>query len=88
MVTAGRLANWISLGMLASRDAVDDAVEVTGKAARRDAATACGGGTLPPHVVVYFVMAMTLFADEDYEEVAARAGRALAGWGRWDESWE
>jgi len=30
-------------------------------------------GKLPPHVMVYFAMAMALFADEDYEEVAASA---------------
>jgi hypothetical protein len=84
MVAGGRLTDWISLGVLASwvpRDAVDDAVELTGKAARRR------GGKLPPHVMVYFVMAMALFADEDYEEVAARLAGTLADWGGWEESW-
>ena len=72
----------VSLGVLASavpRDAVDDAVAVTGKSARR------AGGKLPPHVMVYFVMALALFADEDYEEVAARLAGALRGWGA--EAW-
>ena len=85
MVAGGRLTDWISLGVLTSRvprDAVDDAVEVTGKAARRR------GGKLPPHVMVYFAMAMALFADEDYEEVAARLAGTLADWGGWDESWD
>jgi hypothetical protein len=75
---AGRLSDWISLGVLASwvdRDAVDDAVEAAGKAARRK------GGKLPPQVMVYFVMALALFADEDYEEVWARLAETLAGWG-------
>jgi len=75
---AGRLGDWISLGVLASwvdRDAVDDAVEAAGKAARRK------GGKLPPQVMVYFVMALALFADEDYEEVWARLAETLAGWG-------
>jgi hypothetical protein len=84
MVAGGRLTDWISLGVLTSRvprDAVDDAVEVTGKAARRR------GGKLPPHVVVYFVMALALFADEDYEEVASRLAGTLADWGGWEESW-
>ena len=79
------LTDWISLGVLASsvpRDAVDDAVEVTGKAAKR------AGGKLPPHVMVYFVMALALFADDDYEEVAARLTETLRGWGCWDEEWE
>jgi Insertion element 4 transposase N-terminal len=85
MVGGGRLTDWISLGVLASwvpRDAVDDAVEVAGKAARRR------GGKLPPHVMVYFAMAMALFADEDYEEVAARLAGTLADWGGWEESWD
>ena len=82
---AGGLTDWISLGVLASwvpRDAVDDAVEATGKGARRR------GGKLPPHVMVYFVMALALFAEEDYEEVGARLAGTLADWGCWEESWD
>jgi hypothetical protein len=83
---AGRaLTDWISLGVLASsvpRDVVDDAVAVTGKGAKR------AGGKLPPHVMVYFVMALALFADDDYEEVAARLSETLRGWGCWDQRWE
>jgi hypothetical protein len=82
MVAGGRLTDWISLGVLASavpRDAVDEA---TGKTARRS------GGKLPPHVMVYFAMALALFADDDYEEVAARLTETLRGWGCWDEVWE
>jgi hypothetical protein len=85
MVAGGRLTDWISLGVLASavpRDAVDDAIEVTGKAAKR------AGGKLPPHVMVYFAMAMALFAGDDYEEVAARLAGALQDWDCWDEAWE
>ena len=79
------LADWISLGVLASsvpRDVVDEAVAATGKGARR------AGGKLPPHVVVYLVMALALFADEDYEEVGARLTQALRGWGSWEQDWE
>jgi hypothetical protein len=79
----GVLTDLVSLGVLASavpRDAVDDAVAVTGKGARR------AGGKLPPHVMVYFVMALALFADEDYEEVAARLTGALRDWG--EQDWE
>ena len=86
VVTAGgRLTDWVSLGVLASsvpRDAVDDAIEVTGKRARRR------DGKLPPHVVVYLVMTLALFADDDYEEAAARLTSTLASWGCWDEGWE
>src|SRR5256885_13109806 len=80
----GRLTDWISLGVLASsvpRDAVDEAVAAAGKGARRS------DGKLPPHVMVYFAMAMALFAEEDYEEVAARLTETLASWGCWDDSW-
>ena len=46
------------------------------------------GGKLPPHVMVYFVMALALFAEEDYEEVWARLAETLADWGGWEESWD
>jgi hypothetical protein len=81
----GTLAEQISLGVLASRvprDVVDEAVAVTGKQARR------AGGKLPPHVVVYLVMALALFADEDYEEAAARLAGTLRAWGGWDSGWQ
>ena len=81
---SGALTDWISLGVLASsvpRDVVDDAIVVTGKGARR------AGGKLPPHVVVYLVMALALFAGDDYEEVAARLTETLRGWGCWGD-WE
>jgi Insertion element 4 transposase N-terminal len=80
-VAADRLSDWISLGVLASwvpRDAVEEAVEETGRTAKRK------GGKLPPQVMVYFVMALALFADEDYEEVWTRLTETLAGWGCWD----
>jgi Insertion element 4 transposase N-terminal len=80
----GALTDWISLGVLASsvpRDAVDEAIAATGKGARR------AGGKLPPHVMVYLVMALALFSDEDYEEVAARLTGTLRGWGCWDDAW-
>ena len=73
----GRLTDWVSLGVLAAfvpRDAVDDAVAAAGRQARRS------DGKLPPHVMVYFVMALALFADDDYEEVAARLTETLAAW--------
>ena len=83
-MAGGRLTDWISLGVLASwvpADAVDDAIEAAGKQARRR------GGKLPPRVTAYLVMALALFADEDYEEVAARLAGTLADWDGWEESW-
>jgi hypothetical protein len=82
---SGALTDWISLGVLAwwvPRDAVDDAIAETGKGAQR------AGGKLPPHVMVYFVMALALFADDDYEEVAARLTETLRAWGSWDDACE
>src|SRR6266540_2316107 len=82
-VAEGRLSDWISLGVLASwvpRDAVDEAVEAAGKGAKRK------GGKLPPHVMVYFAMALALFAGEDYEETWTRLSETLADWGCWDPS--
>src|SRR5216684_591621 len=82
-VAEGRLSDWISLGVLASwvpRDAVEEAVEATGKGAKRK------GGKLPPHVMVYFAMALALFAGEDYEETWVRLAETLADWGCWDPS--
>jgi hypothetical protein len=84
-VNGRRLTDWISLGVLASwvpADAIDDAVEATGKSERRR------GGKLPPRVVAYLVMALALFAEEDYEEVAARLAGTFADWDGWEESWD
>jgi Insertion element 4 transposase N-terminal len=77
-VAESRLSDWISLGVLASwvpRDEVEDAVEAAGKTARRK------GGKLPPQVMVYFVMGLALWAEEDYEEVWAKITGSLADWG-------
>jgi len=37
--------------------------------------------------MVYFAMGMALFADDDYEEVAARLAGTLGSWGCWDARW-
>ena len=67
------MSDWVSLGVLASwvpRDAVGEAVEATGKTARRK------GGKCPPQVVTYFVMGVALWAEEDHEEVWAQITEA------------
>jgi len=84
VAAGGRLTDWISVGVLASsvpRDGVDEAVMAAGRAARRS------DGKLPPHVMVYFAMALALLAGEDCEEVATRLTETLASWGCWDQSW-
>lgn len=75
------MTDLISLGVLAAsvpRDVVDTAVAAQGRSARR------AGGKLPPHVMVYFAMAMALFAKDDYEEVMVRLSETLASWGSWE----
>jgi hypothetical protein len=37
--------------------------------------------------VLYLVMALALFPDDDYEEVAARLTETLASWGCWNQAW-
>jgi Insertion element 4 transposase N-terminal/Transposase DDE domain len=84
VVAGGRWTDQVSLGVLAwsvPRDVIDDAVAAAGRQAKRS------DGKLPPHVMVYFTMAMALFADEDYEEVAARLAGTLGLWGCWDARW-
>jgi hypothetical protein len=81
---SGGLTDWISVGVLAGsvpRDVIDEAVVQCDKQARRS------DGKLPPHVMVYFAMAMALFADEDYEEVLTRLVEPLTRWGCWDPGW-
>jgi hypothetical protein len=74
----------VSLGVLVTavpRDAVDAAVAACGVGDRRT------GGKLPAHVVAYLTMALCLFTEDDYEEVATKMTGALDAWGCWDASW-
>src|SRR2546430_15871418 len=74
----------VSLGVLVSsipRDAVDPAVAAHGVGAKRS------DGKLPPHVVAYLTMALCLFPDDDYEEVATKVTGALSRFGCWDATW-
>jgi hypothetical protein len=74
----------VSIGVLVAslpRDVVDAAVEVFGVREKRS------DGKLPAHVVVYLVMALCLFADDDYEEVAAKVTGSLSLFRCWNASW-
>jgi hypothetical protein len=74
----------VSLGVLVSavsRDAVDAAVVACGVGEKRS------GGKLPAHVTAYLTMAMCLFAEDDYEEVATKVTGSLSRWGCWDAGW-
>lgn len=74
----------VSLGVLVSavpRDAVDVAVARFGVGAKRS------DGKLPAHVTAYLTMAMCLFTDDDYTEVATKVTGSLSRWGCWDAAW-
>ena len=74
----------VSLGVLVaavSRDVIDAAVEASGVKDRRS------GGKLPAHVVAYLTMALSLFPEDDYEEVATKVTGSLDRWGCWDAAW-
>lgn len=74
----------VSLGVLVnvvSRDAVDEAVAVCGVRERRS------DGKLPAHVITYLTLALCLFPDDDYTEVATKVTGSLDRWGCWDASW-
>jgi hypothetical protein len=74
----------VSLGVLVNavpRDAVDEAVAVCGVRERRS------DGKLPAHVITYLTLALCLFPDDDYTEVATKVTGSLDRWGCWDASW-
>ena len=74
----------VSLGVLVTavrRDAVDAAVAGCGVGAKRS------DGKLPPHVTAYLTMALCLFAEDDYAEVATKVTGSLSAWGCWDARW-
>lgn len=80
---SGRLTDHVTLGVLSSvihRDVVDDAIRETGKQEARSR-------LLPAHVVVYYVLALTLFFGEAYEEVMRQLVNGLRFLGNWCDQW-
>jgi hypothetical protein len=66
-----------------SRDAVESSIGVHGRWAKRR------GGTLPPHVMMYFVVAMAIWSDCDYEGVMRKLTDALRRFpASWDPAWQ
>jgi hypothetical protein len=63
------------------RDLVDEAVAVCGVRARHS------DGKLPAHVVTYLTLALSLFPDDDYREVATKVTGSLDRWGCWNAAW-
>ena len=74
----------VSIGVLVSavpREEVDEAIAECGVRERRS------DGKLPAHVIAYLTLALCLFPDDDYEEVAARVTGSLDRFGCWDAAW-
>ncbi len=74
----------VSLGVLVSavpRDLVDESVAVCGVREKRS------DGKLPAHVITYLTLALCLFPDDDYTEVATRVTGSLDRWGCWNAAW-
>src|SRR6266536_1272331 len=70
----------VSIGVLVDavpRYAVDEAVAACGVRERRS------GGKLPAHVVTCLTLALSLFPDDDYEEVATKVTGSLDRFGGW-----
>ncbi|MCK5755432.1 MAG: IS4 family transposase [Mycobacterium sp.] len=79
-----RLTDRIGLGVLTRlvhRDLVDEVLAETGRTERRRR-------LLPARVVVYFVLAMTLFFDDAYEEVMRKLVDGLRFLRSWDDDWQ
>jgi hypothetical protein len=79
-----RLTDRIAVGVLTSTfppALVDEVLKATGRVEKRHR-------LLPARVVVYFTLAMCLWADEGYEEVARLLVGGLGRMARWRGSWQ
>ncbi|WP_436501264.1 IS4 family transposase [Actinokineospora sp. HUAS TT18] len=82
-VTDARMSDRIAIGLLTRTfpsDVVDRVIAETGREGQRDR-------LLPPRVVVYFVLAMCLFAGQGYEEVARLLTEGMSWAARWSRPW-
>lgn len=82
--TDQRLSDHISIGVLTrvfSPELVDGVVAEAGRVEQRHR-------LLPARVVVYYVLAMALFADASYEEVMRALVEGLAWQSGWRQAWE
>jgi hypothetical protein len=79
-----RLTDHISIGVLTRvfpPELVDGVVAAAGRRERRQR-------LLPARVVVYYVLALALFADSAYEEVMRQLVEGLAWESGWEQRWE
>jgi Insertion element 4 transposase N-terminal/Transposase DDE domain len=74
----------VTLGVLisqVSREEVDAAIAVCGVREKRS------DGKLPAHVTTYLTLALALFGDDDYAEVATKVTGSLDRFGCWNAAW-
>jgi hypothetical protein len=83
-VSDQRLSDHISIGVLTRVFPPELVDEVVAQARRRERRARL----LPARVVVYYVLAMALFADSSYEEVMRQLVEGLAWVSGWQRSWE
>jgi hypothetical protein len=79
-----RLTDHISIGVLTRVFPPELVDGVVGEAGRRERRTRL----LPARVVVYYVLALALFADSAYEEVMRQLVEGLAWESGWEQQWE
>jgi len=78
------LTDHIGLGVLAARfhrDLLEEVINRTGCREKRSR-------RLPAHVMIRYVVAMGLFANESYEEVMRRLVGSLKRMGSWSDDWQ
>lgn len=82
--TDSRLTDHVSIGVLTRvfpAELVDGIIDEAGRREQRQR-------LLPARVVVYYVLALALFADCSYEEVMRQLVEGLAWESGWEQSWE
>lgn len=74
----------VTFGVLVSqvsREEIDAAIQECGVREKRS------DGKLPAHVTTYLTLALALFPDDDYAEVATKVTGSLDRFGCWDAAW-
>ncbi|MPZ00141.1 MAG: IS4 family transposase, partial [Actinophytocola sp.] len=80
----GQLTDRVAIGVLTRvvpRDLVDEVLNYTGKNEKR-------ARLLPARVVVYYVLALTLFSGDAYEEVLRKLVNGLRFLRAWRTEWD
>lgn len=82
--SGGLLTDHIALGVLSDafpRELLDEVLAATGRQEKR-------GRLLPAHVVIRFVLALSLFFKDSYEEVMRKLAGGLVALASWERAWK